>query len=168
MPIHDWSRVPAGIFQDFRHSWIAELSALLNGGLLPPDHYALKERLAGGLSLHFSTQPDGGGEGGQPTGRSEMETYRRRQSSIVVRRVGDDQAVAVIEVVSPANKSSIEALDEFVRRAADCLERRAHLLIVDLISPGRHDPRGIHGAIWDDVAGRGDSPPLGKPLTLAA
>lgn len=36
MPIHDWTRVEAGIFRDFHFSWIAELKRTLNCGLLPP------------------------------------------------------------------------------------------------------------------------------------
>jgi hypothetical protein len=28
MPIHDWSRVDAGIFHDFHHAWIEQLKRL--------------------------------------------------------------------------------------------------------------------------------------------
>src|SRR3954447_8617745 len=41
MPIHDWTRVDAGIFHAFHHGWIEELSRRLNRGLLPEDYYAL-------------------------------------------------------------------------------------------------------------------------------
>ena len=44
MPIHDWTRVDAGIFHDFHLGWIAEIRHVLNGGLLPPNYYALAER----------------------------------------------------------------------------------------------------------------------------
>ena len=44
MPIHDWSRVDAGIFHDFHHAWIEEIKRLLNDGVLPSDHYALAEQ----------------------------------------------------------------------------------------------------------------------------
>src|SRR5947209_20618079 len=47
MSIHDWTRVDAGIFHDFHQAWNAELRAALNGGLLPPDYYALIEQHAG-------------------------------------------------------------------------------------------------------------------------
>lgn len=33
MPIHDWTRVEAGIFHDFRHEWISTLRRALNDGL---------------------------------------------------------------------------------------------------------------------------------------
>jgi hypothetical protein len=49
MPVHDWTRVTAGIFHDFHHTWITEVKRALNSGLLPPDHYALAEQIAGGL-----------------------------------------------------------------------------------------------------------------------
>ena len=44
MPIHDWSRVDAGIFHDFHHAWIEQIKRLLNSGVLPPDHYAMAEQ----------------------------------------------------------------------------------------------------------------------------
>ena len=44
MPIHNWSRVDAGIFHDFHHAWIEQIKRLLNSGVLPPDHYALAEQ----------------------------------------------------------------------------------------------------------------------------
>ena len=49
MPVHDWTRVSAGIFHHFHFEWIGDLSRQLNRGLLPPDYYALAEQLAGGL-----------------------------------------------------------------------------------------------------------------------
>src|SRR5437868_430814 len=49
MPIHDWTRVNAGIFHDFHHDWITMLKRALNDGLLPPGYYALAEQIAGGL-----------------------------------------------------------------------------------------------------------------------
>ena len=41
MPIHDWTRVDAGIFHAFHHDWITEIARALNRGLLPADYYAL-------------------------------------------------------------------------------------------------------------------------------
>ena len=57
MPIHDWTRVEDGIFHHFHNAWNNELSNALNGGLLPPDYYALTEqhaglRIADVLTLH--------------------------------------------------------------------------------------------------------------------
>src|SRR5438034_6226930 len=49
MPMHDWSRVDAGIFHDFHHAWIEEIKRVLNAGLLPEDYYALAEQHAAGF-----------------------------------------------------------------------------------------------------------------------
>jgi Protein of unknown function (DUF4058) len=193
MPIHDWSRVPAGIFHDFHHALIEQIKRALNGGLLPPDYYALAEQVAAGLgpdvlTLHTPTLGGNGDadrgiqrpadeRGGglllappktRPIAEAEMAYYRRKKSAVAVRHVSGDRVVAVVEVVSPGNKSTRNALEDFVRKAADLLDRRVHLLIIDLFPPGRHDPQGIHGAIWDYIADQAYSPPQDKPLTLAA
>ena len=44
MPVHDWTRVDAGIFHDFHTVWTGELRNALNGGLLPDGYYALADR----------------------------------------------------------------------------------------------------------------------------
>ena len=35
MPIHDWTRVPAGIYHDFHRGWTVEIRRRLNRGVLP-------------------------------------------------------------------------------------------------------------------------------------
>ena len=35
MPIHDWTRVDAGIFHDFHSAWIAGFRSSLNQEVLP-------------------------------------------------------------------------------------------------------------------------------------
>src|SRR5713226_1853706 len=59
MPVHDWTRVEAGIFHAFHVAWIPEIQRALNGGLLPEGYYALAEQHAGRsiadvLTLHAS------------------------------------------------------------------------------------------------------------------
>src|SRR3984957_2741039 len=44
MPIHDCTRVDAGLFHAFHHSWIEELARALNRGVLPADYFALPEQ----------------------------------------------------------------------------------------------------------------------------
>ena len=41
MPIHDWTRVKAGIFHHFHHEWISEISRSINHRLRGTDYYAL-------------------------------------------------------------------------------------------------------------------------------
>src|SRR5579883_231838 len=137
--------------------------------------YALAEQLAGGLGPAVLPRP--------ALAQSDLVFHRRKQSLVVVRHVSDDRVVAVVEVVSPGNKSSRQALEEFVRKVAEFLSRRVHLLLLDLLPPGRFDPQGIHGAIWDyrglipiGVGGRpaavegrdrGSEPELSQPLKPA-
>src|SRR5712692_9855684 len=49
MPVHDWTRVDAGIFHHFHHDWITEIARALNRVLLPADYYALAEQHAAGF-----------------------------------------------------------------------------------------------------------------------
>ena len=64
MPVHDWTRVEAGIFHAFHNAWITFLSASLNSGPLPPNYYALGEQRSGDfgpdvLTLEIETEePD--------------------------------------------------------------------------------------------------------------
>src|SRR5262245_23253788 len=99
MPMHDWTRVEAGIFHDFHHEWISMIRRTLNSGLLPPDYYALAEQQAAGfgpdvltLQEHHPASKDAGGKTAtqpRPRTRHVVETpaefYRRQKSSVVVR-----------------------------------------------------------------------------------
>jgi hypothetical protein len=192
MPVHDWTRVEAGIFHDFHHAWIEEIKRALNAGLLPEDYYALAERHAAGFGPDVLT-PQGAGQGGgginggpprQPTGggtalllspprisltgESDLEFYRRKQTTVTVRHVSGDRIVAMVEVVSPGNKASRHALRAFVEKAAELLDRRIHLLVLDLHAPGRRDPQGVHAAIWEELTGQDTTAPSDRPVTLAA
>jgi hypothetical protein len=194
MPVHDWTRVAAGVFHHFHLSWIDEIARALNAGVLPADYYAMGEQHAAGfepdvLTLHATRPTGGNGEPRQearpiresaatgvqltlPTAHliaeTEMEFYRRKQNRVVVRHVSSDRIVAVVEILSPGNKSTRHALDRFVSKAADFLDRGVHLLLLDLQPPGRHDPSGIHGAVWDFIDGQEYRPPEDKRLTLVA
>jgi hypothetical protein len=107
-----------------------------------------------------------------PKARLVAETaadfYRRKQSHVAVRHVSGDRVVAMVEVVSPGNKASRNALRTFVEKAAELLEKRIHLLILDLHPPGRRDPHGLHAAIWEEISGQDCEEAAEKPLTLAA
>ncbi len=193
MPVHNWDRVEAGIFHHFHHGWIEEIARSLNRGVLPADYYALAEQFAAGLgpdvlTLHApqssgntgtdqeSRRSSGDAGGGvllappevRPISETDMKFYRRKQSYVAVRHVSGDRVVAVVEVVSPGNKSTQHALQQFVRKVGDFLDHGVHLLILDLLPPGRHDLQGIHGAIWDYIAGEDYLLPPDKRLTIAA
>lgn len=164
MPMHDWTRVAAGIYHAFHHGWISEIGRTLNHGLLPSDFYALPEQVAVGLGPDVLTLPGDRSDAAE----TEAEFYRRKKSSVVVRHVSGDRMVAVVEVVSPGNKANRNGVAAFVRKACELLEARIHLLIADPFPPGPRDPGGVHGLIWDEVTDSEFRPPPDKPLTLVA
>jgi hypothetical protein len=102
------------------------------------------------------------------TAETDLEFYRRKQNVVAVRHVSGDQLVAIVEIVSKGNKSGRKAFEDSVRKAAELLSHRIHLLILDLQATTPRDPQGIHGAIWDEFAGQPYIRPADKPLTLAA
>ena len=69
-----------------------------------------------------------------------------KQNAVVVRHVSGDRMVAVLEVVSPGNKSGRAPMQAFVEKAADLIQRGIHLLILDLHPPGPRDPAGDSSA----------------------
>jgi hypothetical protein len=195
MPIHDWSRVGVGVFHDFHHAWIEQIKEVLNVRILPPDYYALAERHSAGfgsdvLTLHEIQYEIDLGDlpslGAIPTGEAgesglqlfppkvrlaaetDMEFYRRKQTTLTVRHVSGDRIVAMVEIVSPGNKSSRLALRKFIEKTVELLDREIHLLILDLHPPGPRDPQGIHGAIWEEITDQHYAAPLDKDLTLVA
>ena len=187
MPVHDWTRVGAGIFHDFHHSWIDEIKAALNDRLLPPDHYVLAEQIAGTLGPDVLTlqidfpdaKPASGTSRGTVavavvppkayfTAQTEMDQYVLKQSTLVIRHSSGDRIVSLVEIVSPGNKASRHTLRSFARKRQPLPCGGYHLLVLDLQPPGPRDPQGIHGVIWEDIADASYRQPESKPLTLAA
>jgi hypothetical protein len=187
MPVHDWSRLEAGLFHDFHNAWITELRNGLNGGILPPDYYALGEQHAGRfvtdvLTLHTGRltgelpplPPPSGGLAlaeAPPKVRRQLtgtETYRQRRRSLAIRHVSGHRLIALLEIVSPANKDRLESIEDLVAKTVEALELGVHVLLIDLLPPGRHDPRGLHGAIWNQFDETPYDLPVSEPLTLAS
>jgi hypothetical protein len=189
MPVHDWTRVDAGIFHDFHTVWIAEIRSSLNAGLLPQGYYALAEQHAGShvtdvLTLHVSpgsqeplpSLPDTGGTAvaeapPRVRGRQTLEpAILARRRTLAIRHVSGHRLVALIEIVSPANKDRPESVEAFAAKAVSALDLGVHLLLVDLFPPGLHDPRGIHSAILCRLGHSAETYdlPSGEPQTLVA
>jgi hypothetical protein len=76
--------------------------------------------------------------------------------------------VAVIEIVSPGNKDSLQRFRQFTTKAHDLISQGVHLLIVDLFPPSVRDPQGIHGAIWSEIQDDKFILPADKQLTAVA
>jgi len=190
MPTHDWTRVEAGIFHDFHTVWIGAIRNSLNEGLLPSGYYALAEQHAGKmisdvLTLHTAETapdelpplpPDTGGIAvaeAPPSVRIKQVVEARslvRRRTLAIRHVSGHRLIALLEIVSPANKDREENVSEFVNKAVSTLRRGIHVLLVDLFPPGRHDPQGIHGEILQQLQPDADpyELPDEEPLSLAS
>jgi hypothetical protein len=101
------------------------------------------------------------------TATAAMDDYVLKRRTIVIRHSSGDRIIALLEIVSPGNKSSRHALRSFVEKAVEALYRGYHLLIVDLFPSTPRDPQGIHGAIWREISDDAFELPAGEPLTLA-
>jgi hypothetical protein len=101
------------------------------------------------------------------TAELEIDSYAARARRVVIRHSSDDHIVAMIEVLSPGNKSSRTAFQTFVNKAA-ALKQGCHLLLIDLLPPGPRDPAGIHGALWAELGDDSYVAPRDQPLTLAS
>ena len=187
MPVRDWTRVTAGTFHDFHQAWITHLKEALNGGVLPSGYYAMSEQSAAAVIPDVLTlrsgdvQPsetDGGGVSmlaAPPKTKlhfalSENAASRLRQRIVTIRQAPDHRLVSVIEIVSPANKDRPASVRPFVRKVVDLMEAGIHVLLVELFAPGRHDPEGLHGVLWESLTGEGlpREGDGGKPLRLAS
>lgn len=166
MPVHDWTRVDAGLFHAFHQSWSVYLCDALNGGVLPSEYFALVEQRIRGpipdvltLKLKPEDEETDSGVGGTAVAaapprtrlirRSDASAYAARANRITVRhRHGD--VIAVIEIVSPGNKGGKAEFKAFVEKSAALIQQQVHLLVIDLFPPGKRDPQGVHKAIWDE------------------
>ena len=191
MPIHDWTRVDHGTFHDFHQGWAVQIRSALNGGLLPAGYEAKVEQhtedgipdvltlqLAAPTNGNCSTIPAPGPTDGlssvatappkvQFTSEFNADPYARLRKSIVIRQ-DDDRIVALIELVSPGNKSSRHGIQAFVRKVVSAIDNGIHVLIVDLFPLGPRDPNGIHPVILSEYRDEPYTPPAGRQLTLAA
>jgi hypothetical protein len=183
MPIHDWTRVPPGLFHHFHQSWSIRIADALNAGRLPKGVAALVEQRVGPresdvLAIERRNGPsvDEAREGGVVTlekpvtrivRRSTKQIYAGRANRIVVRHhLG--RIVAVIEIVSPGNKDSRAALRDLVEKTIEFLRGGVHVLVIDLFPPTPRDPYGIHKAIWDEIEEEPFAFPAGKDRVLAS
>lgn len=189
MAVHDWTRVAAGIFHDFHVAWIPEIRKVLNGGLLPEGYYVMAEQHAGRsiadvLTLHASEPPPEPAPLPPATGgtivaeappkvrrkkRFDREILARRRS-LAVRHVSGHRLIALLEILSPANKDRTSSVEEFADKVESALRVGVHVLFVDLFPPGRHDPQGMHGIIEQRLDSFEETYdlPAEEPLTLAS
>jgi hypothetical protein len=182
MPIHDWTRVDAGIFHDFHQDWTIEIRRTLNSGVLPPDYIAMTEqrtddRVPDVITVRASdASPQGGLAVADSPPRARQvarvesdETIYARQANRIVVRHQLGPVVAFIEVVSPGNKNSRHAIKAFLDNAINLLRSGISLLVIDLFLPTPRDPAGLHQLIWDELSsGPLAARPADKLLTVAS
>jgi hypothetical protein len=180
MPIQDWTIVSAGLFHHFHLKWIASLTDALNFGRLPKGYYALAEQSAGDPvpdDLTPKKGPSSREAPGPPQGVALAETPPRTQFvyqaeaavyAMKAYRIAvynpTGEIVAVVEIVSPGNKCSRDALKQFVRKSVAFLRHGIHMLIIDLFPPTKRDPQGLHKLIWDLIVEEPFTLPHDKPL----
>jgi hypothetical protein len=184
MPIHDWSRVDAGTFHDFHTSWIGNLRSILNEGLLPDGFYAMAEQHGGKYIADILTLQATPSSASLPKFRggvavadappkvrklvSLSPTARSLRRTVAIRHVSENQLIAIIEIVSPGNKDRLESVHEFIDKIGEILKHGIHVLVIDPFKPGRHDPHGLHGALWERFGDEPDDPPANEPLMFAS
>lgn len=189
MPLHDWTRVPTYEFKDFHTEWIISLKHAINA-VLPPGYRALSEpslRTMGADVLTLQSEPpeprghrngtldeEGGGTVAtlapprvRLTDQAEL-VAGFRQKRLAIRHVSEDRVVAIVEIVSPGNKSGDTEFKRFVGKAVRAIRADANVLILDPWPPTPRDPNGIHGAIWPKLGGKPYTAPEDRPLTFAA
>ena len=181
MPIHNWKSVEPGIFHDFHQGWSWMIRQALNR-ILPKDHYAIVEQCAvtpeskryepDVVTLQTDhTESDSAvvtlAAPPQTTRRlrADLDAYTAKKNFVAIRHVSGDRMVAVIELISPGNKSSVRDAEQFVTKVEDLLRREIHVMLVDLFPPSRTNPYGIHDAIWQNFDSRDPQPvDPAKPL----
>jgi hypothetical protein len=188
MPVHDWTKVEAGIFHDFRLSWVVRISQALNSGVLPASHYSLLDRppaTRAPLSDELDSVDDRSFDRLERLGKSafsirerpprvrfdepvDVETYARIADRSAVFQQENDRVVAYIDIVSPGTKGSPMERDRFFQRLDEALEHCCHLLVIDVLPPGPHDPRGMHAAFWECSHGSSHGCTSEEPIGVAA
>jgi len=181
MPIHDWTKVRANRFHDFHQSWTIRIRDALNAGLLPDGYFAMAEQKTRGPEpdvVALSSRGDVSVQGGiavldtPPKARVHMKVdaplgYAAKANRIAVRHP-DGDLISIIEIVSPGNKDSRHAIQDFSRKIVNYLFAGVHVLVVDLFPPNKRNPNGIHQVIWDRIQEVDFKLPEDKPLTLAS
>jgi hypothetical protein len=181
MPMHDWTKVDAGVYHVLHFYWIGAIDRVLRQRL-PEGFYSMPEQHAGPFGpdvLTLTTQPLAGrdtvgGTATLPRPRTKVvqesagDFYLSKQRIVAIRHVSDDRLVAVVEIVSRGNKDSNPKYRQFVKKAQALLEQKIHLLIVDPFAPPAKHPEGLHFDIVEDGFEEPYRLPATQPLLQVA
>jgi hypothetical protein len=136
MPIHKWSGKPVGLFHHFHQQWAGSICDALNAGRLSEGFYALLDQRTAEVVpdvVALEREPRLGKQTRSPGGiavaaappktrftseASDEEVYAARADRIAIYHPFGD-VVAMIELVSPGNKSGCHAIRSFVELSVD-------------------------------------------------
>lgn len=158
MPLHDHFHPPWSVrrpWEGFHAAWAGAIAFDLNGGVLPPDYYAMPLLQTGGrIEVDVATFAESVGQAGAPTPRNgnagrdaeawsppapagtltlepaEPDTFAVH----VMRNFGGPQLRAAIELVSPANKDRETSRRAFAAKCAGHLRRGVSVVVVDVVT----------------------------------
>jgi hypothetical protein len=73
-----------------------------------------------------------------------------------------------VEIVSPGNKDNDFRVQTFVEKMSETVRQGIHVLVIDLLPPGKFDPAGLHDQIWQSLGGQKAELQPELPLVLAS
>jgi hypothetical protein len=169
MELHDWSKVSDSVFHDFHLSWIARLKETLNAGLLPSGYHARAEQSFAARGRRYSDilalkRPNRTNE--SKPGRllavddvppiasvhSALMTPGPKQRRVAIRESAEDNIVALIELVSGANKDRAVSVETFVQKIAGSIDAGIQVTMIDLLPPTRWVAEGFHKEIIQSIS----------------
>jgi hypothetical protein len=175
MPMHDWTRVDPNDYHDFHGAWIYAIRTALNNGILPGGYYALAEHttppiIPDVVTLSIPDDPPvpALGNGASGPDHEPSTTIVATARRVAIHHARSRQIVAIIELVSPTNKSRRPEFVDLIGKTVQALRQGIHVMLIDPFPPTRLDPNGIHATVWKELIGKAFTPPEGKPLTLAS
>ncbi len=98
----------------------------------------------------------------------EQTKYAAKANVVAIRHASDHRVIAMLEIISPGNKNSREGIRRFVTKALEALRAGVHLLIADLLPPGKRDPDGINKLICDELGDNDYALSAEQPLSVGA
>ena len=116
MPMHDWTRVEAGIYHHFHGYWLGRVGHALNHGGLPSGYYALTEQVVypfgpDVVTLHPRDVAEGGGTAvavsppaTAATARAAKNIRRRAYRRLSIRHASDHRFDAVDDLQAQGNE----------------------------------------------------------------
>jgi hypothetical protein len=155
MPVHDWTRVEAGLFHDFHQCWSIDIKRALNGGMLPKGFTALIEQKAGPKEPDVLTV--------------DKFTEQRRSAELGGLMIAEAPKTRIVRKPSKENYADL-ANRIVIKHHPGQTVAAIHLLVIDLFPPTKRDPFGVHRAIWDEFEEEDDQfefPP-GKDRIVAS